>query len=351
MFPLRFPLDVIRGSPCAHELVLDPFCGRGTTNFAARLLGVPTFGIDSSPIAVAATSAKLVNSITPVEIVSEARTILQQQTRADCPSGIFWRMAYRPMVLSDLCKLRTELLFNCRSDARKALRGIVLGALHGPLRKNGGSSYFSNQSPRTYAPKPKYAVAFWRQRGLRAPDISVLQVISERAHRYYGQLPSRVKHRVRCGDARSRSFVRTICGNEKPTLILTSPPYYGLRTYIADQWLRNWFLGGSEHVDYSYGVQLRHGSVSLFISDLQMVWRNVADVSDDRARLVFRFGAINDRRLDPRDVIHQSLRDTPWRLRTIVDAGTACLGKRQSDTFVRRPQSPIIEFDAWACRR
>jgi hypothetical protein len=349
MFPLQFPLAVIHRSAQPRELVFDPFCGRGTTNFAARLLGVPTFGIDSSPIAVAATSAKLV-SITPAEIVFEAKSILEQRAQVDHPRGVFWRMAYRPRVLADLCKLRSELSRSCRSDARRALRGVVLGALHGPLKKDGSSSYFSNQSPRTFAPKPRYAVRFWREKGFRAPDVSVLQVISERSQWYYDRLPSKVRHRVRCGDARSRSFVRTVCGDQRPTLILTSPAYYGLRTYVADQWLRNWFLGGPAHVDYSYGVQLTHRGLDLFIADLKKVWRNVAEVSDDRARLVFRFGAINDRLLDPRDVIHQSLRDTPWRLRTIVDAGTARLGKRQLDTFVPSPEAPIVEFDAWACR-
>jgi hypothetical protein len=349
MFPLQFPLAVIRRVARAREIVFDPFCGRGTTNFAAHLLGVPSFGIDSSRIAVATTSAKLVNGVAPADIVAEAKSILMRRFHVECPSGTFWRLAYRPIVLNDLCKLRQELLSSCRSDVRKALRGIVLGALHGPLKKDGGSSYFSNQSPRTFAPKPKYAVRFWRERGFRAPDVSVLEVISERAERYYGRLPSKVKHRVRCGDARSRSFVRTICGNQRPTLIVTSPAYYGLRTYVSDQWLRNWFLGGPEHVDYSYGVQLTHRSLSLFIADLKKVWQNVAAVSDDRARLVFRFGAINDRLLDPRDVIYQSLQETPWRLRTIVDAGTARLGKRQSDTFVHSPEAPIIEFDAWAC--
>jgi hypothetical protein len=350
MFPLQFPLAVIGRSARARELVFDPFCGRGTTNFAARLLGIPSFGIDSSPVAVAATSAKLVNSITPAEIICEAKTILKDRAPVYNPSGEFWRMAFRPHVLIDLCKLRNELLHNCRSDVRKALRGIVLSALHGPLKKDGGSSYFSNQSPRTFAPKPSYAVRFWREKGFRAPDVSVLQVIGERAERYYARLPSKVIHRVRRGDARSRSLVRTVCGDERPTLILTSPAYYGLRTYIPDQWLRNWFLGGPPHVDYSHGVQLTHRSLELFTADLKKVWQNVADVSDDRARLVFRFGAINNRLLDPRDVIQQSLKDTPWRLKTIVDAGTARLGKRQSDTFVRRPEAPIVEFDAWAYR-
>jgi hypothetical protein len=347
MFPLQFPLAVIRRVAARRELVFDPFCGRGTTNFAARLLGVPSFGMDSSRIAVAATAAKLVN-VTPADIVTEAKSILGRRFHVECPSGTFWRLAYRPIVLNELCKLRQELLSNCRSDVRKALRGIVLGALHGPLKKDGDSSYFSNQSPRTFAPKPKYAVRFWREKGFRAPNVSVLNVINERAQWYYDRLPFKVSHRVRCGDTRSRSFVRTVCGDKKPTLILTSPPYYGLRTYVPDQWLRNWFLGGPAHVDYSYGVQLNHRSLDLFIADLRKVWRNVADVSDSRARLIFRFGAINDRRLDPRDVISRSLQNTPWRLSTIVDAGTARLGKRQSDTFVRSSEAPIVEFDAWA---
>ena len=351
MFPLRFPLAVIhRVGRARTELVFDPFCGRGTTNFAARLLGLPSYGIDSNRIAVAATAAKLVNDVAPADIVVEAKSILSRRSHVECPSGTFWRLAYRPTVLNDLCKLRQELLRSCGSDARKALRGIVLGALHGPLRKDGGSSYFSNQSPRTFAPKPAYAIRFWRERGFRAPNVSVIEVISERAKWYYHRVPPEVDHRVRRGDARSLSFVRTICGDQKPTLIITSPPYYGLRTYVADQWLRNWFLGGPAHVDYGYGIQLSHRSLEQFIADLRKVWRNAAEVSDRRARLVFRFGAINDRVLDPRDVIIQSVKDTPWQLKTVVNAGTARLGKRQSDTFVHGAGAPIVELDAWASR-
>lgn len=350
MFPLRFPLSVIKKAARGREFVLDPFCGRGTTNLASRLLGIPTCGIDSSPIAVAATSAKLVNSVSPAGIVLEAKNILDKRFHVDVPTGAFWRLAFRPKVLNDICKLREILLRECRSDVRKALRGILLGALHGPLRSGGSSSYFSNQAPRTYAPKPNYAVGFWRRTGFRAPDVSVLEIIRDRAERYYGELPSPVRHRVRVGDARMYSAIKQACGGNRPTLIITSPPYYGLRTYVADQWLRHWLLGGPDKVDYRYGLQLSHRSVSEFIGDLQLVWSNVAEVSANRARLVFRFGAINDRFLDPCDIIHESLRNTPWQLKTIVNAGTAQRGKRQSETFVRRQREPIVEFDAWAIR-
>jgi hypothetical protein len=350
MFPLTFPLSVLGRNSEPPHAVLDPFCGRGTTNFAARLLGMPSFGIDASPVAAAATAAKLVNGVTPSQIITEACNILRSRVDYEVPSGQFWSRAYKPKVLNALCKLRKALLDNCRSETRKALRGILLGALHGPLQVNGSSSYFSNQAPRTYAPKPCYAVSFWRKNGLYAPDVDVLDIIHLRAARFYDCPLPRVPHRVKCGDSRNLSTLREVCSERRARLIVTSPPYYGLRTYVADQWLRNWFVGGADHVDYSYGVQLTHRSISGFVSDLQRVWLNTAVVSHKNARLIFRFGAINDRSVDPREIIKASLRETPWRLATLVNAGTAQYGRRQSVTFGRVSKKPIVEFDAWALR-
>jgi hypothetical protein len=349
MFPLRFPLTVLTRYANADDVVLDPFCGRGTTNFAARILGLQTIGVDSSPIAIAATAAKLLNS-NPNEIVAEASDILSSRRDYCVPKGTFWSLAYRPSVLSALCNLRADLLDNCRTMKRRALRGILLGALHGPLRRDGSSSYFSNQAPRTYAPKPGYAVSFWRNTGFRAPHIDILEVIKARAIRYYSQVLPAVEHRVRRGDSRDLGSLKAACAERRAKLIVTSPPYYGSRTYVSDQWLRNWFLGGSDRVDYSYGVQLSHRKLTEFIGDLRTVWRNVAAVSHKEARLVFRFGAINDRLVDPRELIRASLQATPWRLTTIVDAGTARNGKRQADSFVDQPRKPLVEFDAWALR-
>jgi hypothetical protein len=350
MFPLNFPLAVLHEHATENAVTLDPFCGRGTTNFAARLLELPTIGIDSSPIAVAATTAKLATNICPDDIVSEARDIMSSRRASHVPTGAFWSHAYRPSVLKAICALREGLLENCRSNTRKALRGVLLGALHGPLHKDQSSSYLSNQAPRTYAPKPRYAISFWKRHGFRAPDVDVLEVIKRRAIRYFSEPLPNVKYRATLGDSRRLRTIRMACDGKRPKLIITSPPYYGLRTYVSDQWLRHWFLGGPDTVDYSYGVQLSHQSISSFVEDLRSVWRNVASVSHPKALLVFRFGAINDRLVDPRRIISASLCDTPWRLMTIVDAGTARHGKRQADNFVRKPKNPVVEFDAWACR-
>jgi DNA modification methylase len=59
MYPLNFPLRVLETRARPGQWILDPFCGRGTTNFAARVLGLPSIGVDSSAVAVAIAQAKL----------------------------------------------------------------------------------------------------------------------------------------------------------------------------------------------------------------------------------------------------------------------------------------------------
>src|SRR5690606_2780841 len=132
--------------------------------------------------------------------------------------------------------------------------------------------------------------------------------------------------------------------------VITSPPYYGMRTYIPDQWLRNWFVGGSEVVDYSTDGQVFHSSPECFSDDLRKVWRNAAKVCADDATMVVRFGGIADRQADPIGIIKDSLRNSGWRIKTIKDAGTAARGKRQADTFLRQKSSSLSEYDVWASK-
>jgi DNA modification methylase len=348
MFPLSFPKGILARHSEPSDRVLDPFCGRGTTNFAARTLGLETLGLDSSPVATAITAAKLV-SATPSRIERAALEILNSDDQPAQPEGEFWRLAFHPKVLSQLCKLRDALIFDCRSEARIALRGIVLGALHGPRNKE-TLSYFSNQCFRTYAPKPRYAVKFWKTKGMRPPRTNVLEVIRRRANRFYSTGSPVRWGRVVLGDSREPAVVRRAATRRKFNWIITSPPYYGMRTYVQDQWLRNWFLGGTDFVDYQNVDQLEHQNQKAFASQLNQVWKNCAAVSEGTARLVIRFGAIGDRELDPRELVRESLRDSGWKITTIKSAGTAQDGKRQANAFLNNASSALSECDVWATR-
>jgi len=347
MFPLDFPLNILRGRARADDVVLDPFCGRGTTNFAARLLGLRSLGVDSSPVAAAITAAKLATT-TVDDILNEARQILTERKAKFIPTGEFWQWSFHSAVLDALCRFREAFLADCTTDARMALRGIILGALHGPKQKT-FPSYFSNQCPRTYAPKPTYALRFWQERRLLPEPIDVMAVLERRAERYF-----RTKYNstgtVRLADSRNAESLQPTSSDIRFNWVITSPPYYGMRTYIPDQWLRNWFVGGPDFVDYNNHKQVVHSSKENFACDLRRVWRNAENVCANDAKMVIRFGGIRDRRADPLDIIKNSLRESGWRIRTIQEAGCAANGRRQAETFLRNPSTPLVEYDIWVTK-
>ena len=346
MFPLEFPMGILSRAIGTRAKVMDPFCGRGTTNMAARLLGLPSLGIDSHPLAVATTRAKLV-STHPRAISEVLEEILDgPDATGNIPTGEFWESAYEESTLIAICRIRNALLGDCSSSARIALRAVMLGALHGPLAKQ-SPSYLSNQSPRTYAPKPRYAVSYWRKHDLHPRKVDVREVVTRRAARYYSMALPKVSSQVLLGDSRDERIFRTKISERDIDWVVTSPPYYGLRTYRPDQWLRLWFLGGPDTVDYSQQDQITHESPEIFVYQLSNVWKNCSSVSKHGARMVIRFGQIADRSADPIELLYQSLSGTGWRIQTRCDAGSASLGKRQADHFGVNSIAQR-EFDIWA---
>jgi hypothetical protein len=347
MYPLDFPLRVLEQYGKRGDWVIDPFCGRGTTNFAARLREMPSVGVDSSPVAAALAQAKIATA-TPSGVVASARAILKAAKEpTSLPRGEFWKLAYHEHTLVQLCQLREALLAECSSDTRILLRAIVLGALHGP-RPKGAPSYFSNQSPRTFAPKPKYAVKFWTAKGMRPVDVDVLSIIKTRADRYLTEPPPNVGGKVLLGDSR---MADTFTDMPNARFVVTSPPYFGMRTYLPDQWLRLWFLGGSDHVEYRQPeAQLEHSGARHFAAEMGRVWKNVANLATKDARLIIRYGGIHDRDAVPMDVLKQSLVDSGWKMKTAKAVPDSDCGRRQVRQFQAAPRKAITEHDVY-CHR
>jgi hypothetical protein len=343
MFPLDFPFSVLKRFGGNKLRVLDPFCGRGTTIFAARIKGHKAYGIDCSPIAIAIARAKLAET-TEADVVALAERFLGERRSVTVPKGEFWKWAYAPATLRQVCLLREEL-HGLRSAAAEMLRAICLGALHGPLSKNPKErSYFSNQMPRTFASKPDYSVRYWRARDLKPTPVDAVQVIKRRAARLeLDTLPEcEGVPKIYTADARlARGY------SSLPSvidLVITSPPYYGMRTYIADQWLRNWFLGGPANVPYREQNYLSHQSPDAFAESLSQVWDRVGERLSDDGRMFIRFGAIPSRKRDPRKIMDASLEHSrfSWEIRHVRRAESAASGKRQACHMGSRIKSSAI---------
>ncbi len=347
MFPLEYPVGILHKYKKAKPVILDPFCGRGTTLFAARKFGLTAWGIDSSPVAVAIAQAKLATSDTE-STIQLARELIAKTEPVDIPDSDFFREAFHPETLREICALREGLLaFTEDNDASVLLRAASLGCLHGPLAKDTQQSgYFSNQMPRTYASKPDYAVHFWRKNGLQAPWIEVINVLRRKL--------------VRLADSQCKtdnSFSQVLRGDSQlpdsfdqieadPSIVITSPPYYGMRTYVQDQWLRNWFLGGPSQIDYGSGIQLDHGGKATFAHSLGKVWENIGRSSADDLRMYVRFGIIPSAKVNAKEIFRNSLEASgiKWRLVSVRKAHSAHAGKRQADQM-KATSTAAIEFD------
>ncbi|XKI48426.1 hypothetical protein R6H26_22900 [Altericista sp. CCNU0014] len=353
MFPLEYPLEILKEHRKDSPIVMDPFCGRGTTLFASRQLGLVARGIDSSPVAVAIARAKLCK----VDIKSAlklARLYINTNSVLELPTSEFFQCAFTPSVLKQVCAIRNELLKVKRdNNATVLLRAAMLGCLHGPMSKGlETQSYFSNQMPRTFASKPDYSVRFWKNKGLIPPEIDVLAVLHRKLSRIMGSdLPKSVTLAdARLGDSRFTSSLPV--SKRDFSVVITSPPYYGMRTYVEDQWLRNWFLGGSDYVKYGDTEQIQHTGKDMFAKSLGAVWRNMARTRAGDLQMYIRFGIIPSSKIDPKELILNSLESSgvEWRVISIRDAATAASGKRQANHMLAASIA-ATEYDFHVCRK
>jgi hypothetical protein len=341
MFPLEYPMRILKNHSASR--VLDPFCGRGTTLYASRFLGIDCWGLDTSPVAVAIARAKLSNA-SPTDSLKLAKKLLENVAPTEIPNGLFWKWAFHKTTLTEVCALR-EGLQNINTEAAALLRAVCMGALHGP-RQLFTKGYFSNQFPRTFAPKPKYSLRYLRERNLKPEYISAIDVIQHRLSRLTMSSLSKSGgiRQVIHGDSGVSNNYKKI--PEGIDLIITSPPYYGMNTYIQDQWLRNWFLGAGADIDYVNDHQITHNSPEAFISGLSSVWKNCASLAAPHAKLFIRFGAINDRPVDIKNILIESLnRSGHWRISNVRDAKSAHEGKRQATQMGNRQKKARVEYD------
>ncbi len=89
-FVLSFPPHLVRDylqdfGVDQRQVVLDPFCGTGTTLIAARLAGIPSIGLEANPFAHFASAVKVDWSVDPAALLAAANeiaSIVRQQLQA-----------------------------------------------------------------------------------------------------------------------------------------------------------------------------------------------------------------------------------------------------------------------------
>jgi len=239
-FPLSVPWSLLTAFCSSGSIILDPFCGKGTTLLAARLLGHRAYGLDVSPEAVICSKAKLLS--TSIEEVEDfISTIPTTCTRIeDVPSRV--SVFFHPDTLGQLLTVRGFLLSSMRSPDASVARcatfvtAVALGILHGHATYS-----LSIASSHAFSMSPGYVSRFAARHSLPLPVRDVRACLLTKAALCLKQATPRPRGQVKLGSAfdMTRLFPSL---QSRVDAIITSPPYMNRQTYAKDNWLRLWFL-------------------------------------------------------------------------------------------------------------
>lgn len=252
MFPLSFAFNVIKRYSKKGDVVLDPFAGRFTSIYAGSVLNRKSIGIEINPVGWLFGYAKL-HPAKKEDVVSRLNDIYKKRfyfkkRASNMPD--FYHFCFCDEVLNFLLSARKNLDWkNNQVDA--TLMAFILVYLHG---KKGQS--LSNQMGITKSMGMDYSMAWWKKNGMEEPpQINPYEYMLGRINwRYRKGVPIVGENSILLGDStREINKVSNLLeeNKEKASLLFTSPPYYSITDYHADQWLRLWLLGGDEKLTYS----------------------------------------------------------------------------------------------------
>jgi DNA modification methylase len=243
--PLRIATRLLRRySPEGSEILLDPFCGKGSSLLAARLIGVEkAYGGDVAPDAVVFSRSRLTSvDLESLKAYLDGLRKRLQRSRSNplIPSAVLAflqrRVARDAIVVRRLIErdLKDKALFDVAATAQ----ALLLSILHGHA-----SYSLSLPCAHSFAMSAGYVRAYAKEHGLKRPRRDVLIAMHKKAQLCLPPVkpPKTLGSIKRCSAESISRLFRRLKG--RVDVVLTSPPYLAAQTYAKDAWLRLWLLG------------------------------------------------------------------------------------------------------------
>jgi hypothetical protein len=241
MFPVAFAESVVERFTEPGDTVLDPFAGRGTAVFAAACQDRCGLGIEINPVGWVYARAKLrpAPEDAVLDRLEELQELAPQYSDEARSLPEFFSACFSPLVRRFLLAARDQLIWKRRAVDWTTM-AFLLVYLHGKR-----DASLSNQLRQTKAMSPDYAVRWWRERGLRPPEVDPVEFLRPRLRWRYAKGVARCTlSNVYLGDSTQLLSRLAVERQPRAKLLFTSPPYIGVTNYHYDQWLRLWLLGG-----------------------------------------------------------------------------------------------------------
>jgi DNA modification methylase len=247
MFPTQFADEIVARHTDPGDMVLDPFAGRGTVVFSAAHQGRRSVGIEVNPVGWVYAKAKL-RPAAKEAVVSRVKEINEgaheySEQAALLPS--FFHHCFSSRISRFLVAARDKLNWRV-DDVDLTTAAFLMIYLHGKL-----GAALSNQMRQTKSMSPDYAIRWWKERELAAPEFDPVPFLVQRVNWRYAKgiadIAENAENEVHLGNSEEVLPSLLVDGrraNWSAQLLFTSPPYFSVTNYHYDQWLRLWLLGG-----------------------------------------------------------------------------------------------------------
>lgn len=343
MFPEGFAERWINELTKPGDVVLDPFCGRGTAPFQALLMGRGAIAGDINPVAYCITRAK---TNAPTLRAVRGRLTRLENEYEDAATTIealpdFFHHAYSPKTLKQIVYLRSRLRWR-ESDVDCMIAALLLGSLHGESERS--PAYLSNQMPRTISTKPAYSIRYWRKRRLKPPNRDAFSLLRGRAGYRYASPRPEGRATVLCTDMRELPR-KPIVKEQSIRAVITSPPYLDITNFEEDQWLRLWFLDGPpEPTRFRLSRDDRHYNLDAYWALIGDTWRTLGQLLEPGGHAVFRLGF---KSLSPDRIVDglQGAAQLSKRRVKVMGYEVSEIKKRQTDSFRPGSKGCLREVD------
>ena len=276
------------------SLVVDPFCGSGTTLVEAQALGIDSFGVDISEFNcllskvktdfydVAEVEREILDALRESSTSEQGRLLEDQSGYVTSP---YLREWFAPQALAELQSYQAVIQNYRYQDVLK----IILSRSARSARM---TTHFDLDFPQKPQIEPYECYKHSRichptqnaGQFLKRYSLDTIKRIKE-----FSNLQSEASAEVVCGDSRSAEFPHC-------DLVVTSPPYVGLIDYHEQHRYAYELLGLPWNEESEIGAAKRGASQTAqqsYVNNIEQVFRNVKQYLREGSRLVV---IVHDRR-------------------------------------------------------
>ncbi|AHK22645.1 putative methyltransferase [Candidatus Hepatoplasma crinochetorum Av] len=317
MFPHNIPNEYIKKYTNKGDTVYDPFSGRGTTILESLLLERKAIGNDLAPLAYVLTKSKTINYSLD-KIIKRVNKLKNEYikwsniNKIDLEQKDFKdvKYFYSKYNLNQLFFLREKIGKNYRKldQIDNFILAIALGLMHGQIRKDNSTIYFSISMPNGYSMSPNYVKNYKNKYNLILPKTDIFEQIINRIivklkNNKINNL--KFKSKIFNEDAlKSSEFIK----NKKPKLIFTSPPYLNAVNYVEQNWLRYWLLGFNKEENKKIKLDDKHNKEN-YKNFLKKFLIEMKKILDPNGTMIIVIGDLENKKIQIDKIMREIILD------------------------------------------